>query len=84
MKKHVNEPGDPLTDRQREVFDYIRLMAYAGLSPTLREIAAECYSGRSAYAAVRQCCEAISRKGYIKVRRGEDRGLVITEMGRRL
>ena len=66
----------PLTDRQREVLEFIRSnMAF--FSPTVREIAAA-MSIKSPH-GVTAHLEALQRKGYIRMANGKPRGIEVLD-----
>ncbi|KAB0669046.1 transcriptional repressor LexA [Oryzomonas sagensis] len=67
-----------LTDRQQEVLDYItNYQAEHGSSPTLREISA-CI-GTAGTAAAMHHLGALEKKGYIQLRKGSSRGIVLSQ-----
>ncbi|PLX97823.1 MAG: LexA family transcriptional regulator, partial [Desulfuromonas sp.] len=69
-----------LTDRQRQVYDYIaRCVAERGSAPTLQEIAA--HLGVSGNLGVLRHLEALEKKGYLRRRSGRSRGIVLTRRG---
>lgn len=71
----ATEPA-PLTDRQREVLEFIRSnMAF--FSPTVREIAAA-MSIKSPH-GVTVHLEALQRKGYIRMAQGKPRGIEVID-----
>lgn len=66
----------PLTDRQREVLEFIKNnMAF--FSPTVREIAAA-MSIKSPH-GVTVHLEALERKGYIRMANGKPRGIEVID-----
>jgi SOS-response transcriptional repressor LexA len=64
----------PLTDRQREVLDFIRANMHL-YSPTVREIAAamSIKSPNGVFVHL----EALERKGYIRMANGKARGIEV-------
>ena len=86
MRKPI-EHGDPLTERQSVVFDFVRFSIFQGVPPTLKEIAEQCYPKMkiiSARGAARLCLQYIERKGYLVVGHNETRGITLTSRGRDL
>ena len=68
--------GDTLTDRQQEVLDKIREhIERTGLPPSRSELARSL--GLAHAAAVVYHLNALEKKGWIEVRRGMDRGIVL-------
>lgn len=66
----------PLTDRQREIFDYLRgEIDRRGMPPTIREIG-ERFQIRSTK-GVEDHLAALSKKGFIRRERGKSRGIEI-------
>ena len=66
----------PLTDRQREVLDFIK-QNMAFFSPTVREIAAA-MSIKSPH-GVTVHLEALERKGRIRMAKGKPRGIEVID-----
>ena len=68
--------NDNLTDRQRQVLDYItRYIQTHGAPPTLREIAS--HTGTKGTATALHHIEALVKKGYLNRREGNSRGIVL-------
>ena len=83
----ITERGDPLTDRQKVVFRFVRRKIKSGNPPTLSEIAEKCYPESellAAKGAARQCLRSIENKGYITVVPMQPRGIKLTKQGREL
>jgi repressor LexA len=68
----------PLTDRQREVLDFIKANMHL-YSPTVREIA-HAFSIKSPH-GVTCHLEALERKGYIRMAQGKPRGIEVVHEG---
>lgn len=67
-----------LTDRQQQVYDYIReYMGTHGSPPTLREISA--HIGTAGTATAISHLEALEKKGYIQRREGSSRGISLIQ-----
>lgn len=66
----------PLTDRQRQVLEFIK-QNMACFSPTVREIAAA-MSIKSPH-GVTVHLEALERKGYIRMANGKPRGIEVID-----
>lgn len=67
-----------LTDQQQKVFDFITsYQAEHGSSPTLREISA--HIGTSGTAPAMRHLAAIEKKGYVQLRKGSSRGIVLSQ-----
>lgn len=64
---------DRLTQRQKEVLRIIEERLESGLSPTLREIAADL--GVNGTLGISKHLEALERKGFIRRERGSSRGI---------
>jgi len=71
----------PLTKRQQEIFDFILdQMAANGAPPTRQEIAH--YFGFKSPNAAEDHLKALHKKGYIELRSGTSRGIMIPEVFR--
>ena len=80
-----NQPGDPLTARQKLVFDFVKSRILTGLAPALREVGAGCFShcnGGTQVTASLKCLNAIESKGYIERLNNISRGIFLTELGK--
>jgi repressor LexA len=66
--------AQPLTFRQKQVFDFVRRrITRDRISPTIRELAG--FFGFSSTGTVRGHLQALSRKGYLKLNRNKARAL---------
>lgn len=73
----MSESRKPLTRRQGEVLDFIREHSRTvGCSPTYREIAD--YFGWSTTNSANDHVRALEAKGWLTVRRGVARGIVVS------
>jgi hypothetical protein len=81
----ASQPGDPLTARQKLVFDFVKSRILKGLAPTLREVGAGCFShcndGTQVTSSLK-CLNAIESKGYIERINNISRGIFLTELGK--
>lgn len=72
-----NKPGDPLTNRQAAIYDFIKEEIEKGLPPTVREIMRE-FNMRGPNGVVCHL-KSIQQKGYIR-REKKARGIFLTEL----
>lgn len=69
----------PLTDRQREILDFIVEEQRQGLTPTLSEIAMAC--GNVNVNSVLQILLALQTKGYVALTRKRSRSIRVIDTG---
>jgi len=75
----MQQPGAPLTPRQREVLEFIQgHLALQGVAPTLREIAAA--FGFASTASAQKHVLELERKGWLRRLKHRRRGLVPVEL----
>lgn len=69
----------PLTERQREVLEFIARAVDAGMPPTLREVCAE--FGWSSTQAASDHVDALERKGFVARQPRKSRGIRVLRRG---
>jgi len=81
----ANQPGDPLTARQKLVFDFVKSRIEGGFAPTLLEIGGACYphcTKGTSITSAQKCLKAIMDKGYLKRPTNLSRHILLTELGK--
>ena len=79
----TNKHGDPLTDRQKEVYQYVKSRIKDGMAPTLREIGYACYphcKEVTGFQAASNCLKSLIKKGYLQRLEKISRGLFLTDL----
>lgn len=72
--------GEPLTDQQKRVFEYLRrYIEEEGYAPLYREI--QRGTNLSNVGLVYKNLEALQKKGYIEKKENKKRGIELTEVG---